>query len=225
VRPESGARRLIVVPGHGVCLRPERAALDESWAGIFPGEAACLVEHAGRGVALGAQDAEALLVFSGGQTRASAGPRSEAESYRELAAAAGWWGEPAVAARVRCEAFARDSLENLLFALALFVGEMGRRPEHVTVAGWRFKAGRFDLHRSTANWPTDRFTYVGVNDPPGAALAAAQGGEQAKLAALSIDPHLAGDPWRAQRLARDPFGRGHPYRGIDPGLDAVLAGM
>ena len=62
----------------------------------------------------------ALLVFSGGQTRREAGPRSEADGYLALARAFGWWGWVEVAERATDEAFARDSFENLLFGLCRF---------------------------------------------------------------------------------------------------------
>ena len=68
----------------------------------------------------------------------------------------------------------------------------------------------------------ERFEYIGVNDPEPAALTKAIEGEAAKLAAVRADPLLRGEAWAAQRRARDPFGRGHDYRGVDPALDDYL---
>src|SRR5262245_49133078 len=162
---------LVLVPGHGVCkagcTAPEVVERESSWAAPFPGEGHFYVEHMRRGVELAAGDPAAALVFSGGQTRAEAGPRSEAESYREIAAAAGWWGRPEVADRTLLDEFARDSLENLLFALARFYLATDRWPEMVTIAGWRLKSVRFEFHRRALEWPRRRFRYVGVNDPEG----------------------------------------------------------
>lgn len=62
-------------------------------------------------------DPEALLLFSGGQTRRAAGPRSEGLSYWVVAEAAGWWGHEDVRNRTFTEEHARDSFENLLFSL------------------------------------------------------------------------------------------------------------
>ena len=57
-----------------------------------PGQAHSFVEHIQEGVAQAEADTTALLLFSGGQTRKEAGPRSEAEGYWLVAEAAGWWG-------------------------------------------------------------------------------------------------------------------------------------
>jgi hypothetical protein len=44
-------------------------------------------------VELAARDQDALLLFSGGETRKDAGPRSEAQSYWAIAESKGWFGE------------------------------------------------------------------------------------------------------------------------------------
>ena len=219
-------RKIIIVPGHGVCKRgcttPELAPLDESWVGIFRGEGPFYIEHACEGVLRAADSPDAILVFSGGQTREAAGPRSEAESYFEIAADAGWWGHSDVYHRALKEEYARDSFENLLFSLALFLRETGEIPEHVTVVGWKFKERRFDLHRQALKWPRNRFTYVGKNNPVDAELQKAEAGEKAKLEAVQRDLFLVGLEWVAQRELRDPFRRRHLYRGVDAGLDTLF---
>lgn len=148
---------LIIVPCHGVCKKdctsPVIAPLDSSWVGIFPGEGPFYIEHAKVGVALAADNSRALLVFSGGQTREDAGRRSEAESYWEISDAAGWWGFSGVEQRAVKEEYARDSLENLLFGIALFKRETGQWPVKVTVVGWQFKEQRYNLHRQALKWP------------------------------------------------------------------------
>ena len=63
------------------------------------------------GVGAAAKDPEALLMFSGGQTRAPAGPRSEAASYWGVADAAGWFGEPAVRKRTVLEVCAQQLMQ------------------------------------------------------------------------------------------------------------------
>jgi hypothetical protein len=222
-------RNLVLVPGHGVCkagcAAPEVVERESSWAAAFPREGRFYVEHIRRGVELAAGDPAGALVLSGGQTRAEAGTRSEAESYHEIATAAGWWGRPEVADRTLLEEFARDSLENLLFALARFYQATGRWPETVTVVGWEIKSLRFMFHSRALEWPQKCFHYVGVNNPEGDAYEAARQGEREKIRALPEDPFYAGPRWAAQRSQRDPFRRGHPYRGIDPGLDSLLDAM
>ncbi|MBN1491925.1 MAG: YdcF family protein [Phycisphaerae bacterium] len=217
---------LIIVPGHGVCkaglTTPNMALLDSSWVGIFPGEGPFYVAHAERGVRLAAEKASALLVFSGGQTREDAGPRSEAEGYLEIAKDAGWWDCIAVKDRAVKEEYARDSFENLLFGLALFRQHTGNWPNMVTVCGWKFKEKRYSLHRQALKWPKKQFRYFGVNDPTGDELPKALAGEKAKVESVSRDLFLVGSEWVAQRELRDPFHRMHPYRGIDRDLDGLF---
>ena len=78
------------------------------------GQLSTMLSHIQRGVALAAADNASLLLFSGGETRASAGPRSEAGSYWEAADASKWFGRQQVRGRAALEAQARDSFENLL---------------------------------------------------------------------------------------------------------------
>ena len=73
------------------------------------------------------------------ETRRAAGPRSEALSYWDAAEAMGWWGKPQVRPRAQLEAQARDSLENLMFALCRFRELSGAYPDHVTVVSFGFK--------------------------------------------------------------------------------------
>jgi hypothetical protein len=220
---------LIIVPGHGVCqagcTSPALASLDASWTGIFPDEAPFYIEHIQAGVNAADDDKNALLIFSGGQTRQAAGPRSEAESYFEIARDAEWWGKESVAARALREEYARDSLENLLFSIALFIQHTSRWPERITLAGWRFKEKRFDLHRAALEFPAEQFHYLGVNDPTEPALQTALAGEQRKLAAVHIDPFLSSDEWQQQRAERNPFQRQHPYLNADKQIDTVLMKM
>jgi len=81
------------------------------------GEAQSFVDHIRLGVKEAAADPSALLLFSGGQTRQEAGPRSEGLSYWIVAEAAKWFGTEDVRKRTFTEEHARDSFENLLFGL------------------------------------------------------------------------------------------------------------
>ena len=96
------ARHLIVVAGHAVYTaagRDERALSDESSWFLEPfqhGQLSTMLSHIQRGVALAAADNASLLLFSGGETRFAAGPRSEAASYWEAADASAWFGRSQV---------------------------------------------------------------------------------------------------------------------------------
>ena len=204
---------LVVVAGHAVYSADdfERPLDDASWSlqEFQRGEPPFYVEHIRRGVELAAKDEAALLVFSGGQTRASAGPRSEADGYLRLAQHFGWWGAT-VHARATVEEFARDSFENLLFGVCRFFELTGRAPRLVTVVGWSFKRERFGLHREALRFPAARFRYEGVNDPLD--LRAALEAEEANaLAPFRRDPYGALPPLAAKREARNPFRRRPPY--------------
>ena len=230
-RPE----RLVVVPGHAVYTGSERAHCpdDAHWF-LLPfqrGEPPLYVQHVWRGVREAARDEAALLVFSGGQTRAEAGPRSEARGYWQVARQHRWWGNAEVSKRLACEEYGRDSLENLLLSLCRFREQTGRYPAAVTVVGWEFKRARFEMHRRALR--LGRVEYLGVNDPGD--LAGAQAGEQQTREAFSRDPYGARvregfvpfdqEPvyLGEKRLERDPFGRVMPYAGSCPELAGLLA--
>ena len=68
-----------------------------------PGQTQSLLEHIQEGVRHASHDPTSLLLFSGGQTRKAAGPRSEAEGYWLLTQAANWWGATDVRERAYTE--------------------------------------------------------------------------------------------------------------------------
>lgn len=102
------------------------------------GQVSTFVRHIELGVRLAREDGEALLIFSGGETRYEAGPRSEAQSYWIAAKHAHWWrDDPAagsdegdsVSSRTVTEEYARDSFENLLFSICRFKEVTGNTVE------------------------------------------------------------------------------------------------
>lgn len=97
--PFSKFRNLVMVAGHSVYTSSscEKVDKEDSWFlesyQKHPGQAATFVDHIRRGVEIAADDDDALLLFSGGETRKDAGPRSEAQSYWTVAETKGWFGE------------------------------------------------------------------------------------------------------------------------------------
>jgi hypothetical protein len=213
----------VIVAGHAIPRDYHNPLDDASWhlLAFQRHEAHCYVEHVRHGVELAARDPAAHLIFSGGQTRAEAGPRSEAQGYYWLADHFGWWGHREVAARALTEEFARDSFENVLFSLARFREFSGEWPEHLTVVSWRFKQERFALHRDTIGWPAERYTYAGPNDPP--ELAQAIAAETRNREAYERDPYSASPEFRAKKQTRNPFRRQHGYHLSCPELAELLA--
>jgi len=168
-----GLSHLIVVAGHAVLRRHDAAQLnrDSAWF-LEPyqtGMAALFVKHIQRAVTIAAQDSNALLLFSGGQTRPAAGPRSEAVSYWLVAELARWFDlndstAMSVANRSLTEEFARDSFENLLFSVCRFHELTGNYPRSISVVGFGFKKRRFvELHRRAIRYPESRFHYEGLD--------------------------------------------------------------
>jgi hypothetical protein len=122
--PWNRLNHLIVVCGHAVltthgALTDETALLDESWAleTFQRGQVPTFVAHISKGIDIASRDDMSLLLFSGGMTRAGAGPRSESQSYWEVADALRWHGKPAVRERALTEDHAHDSFENVLFSI------------------------------------------------------------------------------------------------------------
>lgn len=205
---------LVIVCGHAVlttheALTQENLAHDKAWA-LEPfqkGQVGTFVAHIEKGIELAARDERALLLFSGGMTRSGAGPRSESQSYWEVADALNWRGTPAVRERALTEDHAHDSLENVLFSLCRFREVTGRYPERISLVSFDFKRTRFEtMHRRALRWPLARFTYAGV-DPAGGVSKAVRDGELLNSAALfehdpygCLDPHLT-----RKREQRNPF--------------------
>ena len=128
----------IIVAGHAV-LRLNKMSKaerdDASWYLLsyqkdqgFPG---IITSHIKKGIDLAKKDNNAVLFFSGGQTRKDVGPISEAASYYYLAEEKKWMGT--INQRTYLEEYARDSFENLLFSICRFREVTGDYPSKVTV--------------------------------------------------------------------------------------------
>lgn len=97
--PFAKLRNLVMVAGHSVYTHSSCGKVDkeDSWFlesyQKHPGQAATFVTHIKEGIEIVAKDNGALLLFSGGETRKDAGPRSEAQSYWTAAESKGWFGE------------------------------------------------------------------------------------------------------------------------------------
>eukprot|EP00439_Symbiodinium_sp_Y106_P082653 s538_g22.t1 len=205
-----------------------------------------LVSHIKAGVEAAALDPRALLIFSGGQTRAAAGPRNEGWSYYRVAEYFDWWGYSAnrpvllreaqqrtqhitylpVAQRTVTEEFALDSFQNVLFSLCRFREVVGRYPDRVTVVSFTFKKQRFsELHRGALRFPSARFSYIGIQPPLGSRfdLAKAESGEREAAKLFQSDPYGCHSQTLVEkRHARNPFQRTTPYLLSCPELKPLL---
>jgi len=222
---------LVIVTGHAILLDKFNYMKDEAWVlESFQkgGQVQTFVDHILKGIEIAQNDERSLLVFSGGQTRPLAGPRSEGQSYWNLAHHI-YRNDRAMdkflLERVVSEEFARDSYENVLFSLCRFFEMTGRYPEKVTVIGFGFKERRFsDLHRKAVRFPQERFSYIGI-DPANADLK-----ELDRLENANAGMHFAADPYgcsssvlAGKRLSRNPFRRMHGYGQTNPALLDLLS--
>ncbi|KAI7753171.1 hypothetical protein M8C21_020276 [Ambrosia artemisiifolia] len=216
--PFSKLRNLVMVAGHSVYTSSSCEKVDKEGSWFLeayqrnPGQAATFVEHIKEGVESAARDEEALLLFSGGETRKDAGPRSEAQSYWMVAESKGWFGnQEKVRWKALTEEHARDSFENLLFSVCRFRELTGSYPQNITVVGYDFKKERFvNLHRSAIRFPETRFAYLGT---PAATTSkeAALKGEALVRTQFQHDPYACLGSLRRKKIGRDPFHRSIPY--------------
>ncbi|CAN6235067.1 unnamed protein product [Urochloa humidicola] len=228
--PFPNLRNLVMVAGHSIytsasCGKTDR---EDSWFlepyQKHPGQAATFLAHIKEGVEIAGKDEGALLLFSGGETRKDAGPRSEAQSYWAIAESKGWFGiDDSVRSRALTEEHARDSFENLLFSVCRFRELTGRYPQNITVVSYDFKEERFaQLHRTALRFPEGRFFFSGTPATP-AAREAALKGEAAVRAQFLEDPYGCLGSLHVKRLKRDPFHRTVPYPDGCPELKSLFA--
>lgn len=227
--PFAKLKNLVMVAGHSVytsssCEKVER---EESWFlesyQKNPGQAATFVSHIEEGIKVADRDDVALLLFSGGETRKEAGPRSEAQSYWTVAESRGWFGkQESVRWRALTEEHARDSFENLLFSVCRFRELTGAYPQNITVVSYDFKEERFaHLHRSAIKFPEERFSYAGTPASPTSKQAAIKG-ETMVRSQFQMDPYGCLGSLRRKKLGRDPFHRTIPYPNGCPEIQGLF---
>ncbi|KAL6962368.1 hypothetical protein U1Q18_037325 [Sarracenia purpurea var. burkii] len=216
--PFAKLRNLVMVAGHSIYTSNSCEKVDKEGSWFLesyqkhPGQAATFLTHIEEGVEIASKDSEALLLFSGGETRKDAGPRSEAQSYWTVAEAKGWFGkQDNVRWRALTEEHARDSFENLLFSICRFRELTGSYPLNITVVSYDFKNERFsNLHRSAIRFPEARFFYSGTPASPTSKEAAMKGEALVRIQ-FQEDPYGCLGSLRRKKLGRDPFHRSIPY--------------
>lgn len=223
-RPQQwkGLSTLVLVAGHaiftGSTWEPALLRDERNWAleSFQKGQVSTFLKHIQKGVEIAANDSSALLVFSGGQTRGGAGPRSEGLTYWMAAEAAGWYGHEAEGVKNRsfAEEYARDSLENLLFSICRFSQVVGRYPRTIKVVSFGFKRIRFvDIHRKAMRFPAHRFEFYGI-DPDGTdGMHSLTAGERARaMGPFAQDPYGCHTSVLSDKKEiRNPYLRYHPY--------------
>ncbi|KAI8329634.1 hypothetical protein BC941DRAFT_442437 [Chlamydoabsidia padenii] len=220
----------IVVTGHAIYTGPQHkeALQDEKNWILEPyqhGQVNTFLYHIQKGIDLLISDPQALLIFSGGQTRPSAGPISEGLSYWQIAQILLQSGNTTdqLQKRIIVEDYARDSYENVLFSLCRFAEMTSDYPNRLTVIGFGFKRPRFEeLHIPAIRYPLDQFDYIGI-DPPDDDIERARQGELVNsYTPFSIDYYACHGTLRQKKLERNPYRRRSPYRSTCPALTPIL---
>ncbi|KAF5749102.1 hypothetical protein HS088_TW04G01064 [Tripterygium wilfordii] len=227
--PFAKLKNLVMVAGHSVYTSSscEKVDKEDSWFlesyQNHPGQAATFVTHIEEGIESASKDDGALLLFSGGETRKDAGPRSEAQSYWTVAESRGWFGkEESVRWRALTEEHARDSFENLLFSVCRFREVTGAYPQNITVVSYDFKEERFaHLHRLAIRFPESRFFYSGTPASSTSKKAALQG-EALVRAQFQEDPYGCKGSLKRKKVRRDPFHRTIPYPNGCPEIQGLF---
>ncbi|KAK8681865.1 hypothetical protein V6N13_054264 [Hibiscus sabdariffa] len=227
--PYAKLKNLVMVAGHSVYTSSTCGKVDKEDSWFLesyqknPGQAATFLSHIKEGIESTARDDAALLLFSGGETRKDAGPRSEAQSYWTVAESKGWFGkEESVKWRALTEEHARDSFENLLFSVCRFRELTGTYPENITVVSYDFKEERFaNLHRSAIGFPESRFFYTGT-PVSSTSKEAALKGEASVRAQFQQDPYGCIGSLKKKKVGRDPFHRSIPYPNGCPEIEGLF---
>ena len=219
---------LIIVPGHGIYLG------NGNWSGTFLAplyeERLLLEEHIRAGVNAAKNDSNALLIFSGGQTRDV--PVSEAGSYYR------WATEnldiDLLSGRLVLEQYSRDSFENLAFSIHRYFHFTNSWPKRISVYGYIFKKKRFVFHAETLKKEPVRFWleknfdfdfhYEGVNNPideilnckidaDGKKIWGSRKWEEYTLKLFQSEKKVDQEGLATKRANRDIYCNGNPYFG------------
>ncbi|GES74061.1 transmembrane protein [Rhizophagus clarus] len=191
------------------------------------GQVKAFIEHIKKGIELVKENDESLLIFSGGQTRPFAGPRSEAQSYYILAQSLNLNlstnSTTSLNTRIITEEYARDSYENLLFSICRFNEYTNSYPRNITVIGFQFKKKRFsELHRFALKFPLNRFDYIGIDPENASPLGRFVGESVNSLGPFKQDLYGCHGKLLDKKLNRNPYRRSHPYQISCPELSPLL---
>ncbi|GAA5967958.1 hypothetical protein JCM3765_005559 [Sporobolomyces pararoseus] len=198
--PHSSLTHLVMIPGHAIWqgCDASHSTRDTDWIlQDFQKDGKHVktyLKHLTKGAEIAVKDPNALLIFSGGQTRpdstltealsylrlskfgnvfsqfistSSSSNSSSSSSTSSSSKGSGGKGGGLIEEfdRVTTEDYAMDSFQNLLFSIARFKEFTGHYPSYITVIGYGMKSNRFlKLHRKALLWPLSAFNYIGIDN-------------------------------------------------------------
>ncbi|KAJ3390667.1 hypothetical protein HDU92_000335 [Lobulomyces angularis] len=173
-----------------------------------------------------AKNGNSVLIFSGGQTRYSAGPKSEGQSYYEVAKLMDnqMFNNREFLNSVTTEEFAKDSFENLLFSICRFKEFTNFFPKTITIIGFKFKKFRFEnLHLKAIKFNVKNFEYIGFDLPLQDRRTAEEGEKKFSVLPFQNDLYGCRDPLSRKKKNRNPFKRvSNPYKETCPELRTLF---
>ncbi len=203
---------LVIVAGHSIYIGKtfENILDDSNWIlfSFQKGEPKLYIEHIIKGCEIAKADKNALLIFTGGQSRKEANAKSESQSYFELADHLGLINED-LRERSTTEEFSRDSFENLLFPICRFREFLGYYPNYITFVSFAFKERRFHLIRKVLRLTEDKVKFLGFNNPENLELALE--GEEKAIKLMEEYPYYNGGELLQKKEQRNPWKRQNGY--------------
>ncbi|KAJ3224816.1 hypothetical protein HK099_007860 [Clydaea vesicula] len=167
-----------------------------------------------------------LIIVPGGQTRYSAGPKSEGQSYYEVAKLMDnqMFNNREFLNSVTTEEFAKDSFENLLFSICRFKEFTNFFPKTITIIGFKFKKFRFEnLHLKAIKFNVKNFEYIGFDLPLQDRRTAEEGEKKFSVLPFQNDLYGCRDPLSRKKKNRNPFKRvSNPYKETCPELRTLF---
>lgn len=232
------AKNIIILPCHSIWKSGDTLGdLRDEWAlAPFQFEGSdhlCFKEHIVQSMNLLKTDSQAVLIISGGQTKADSGPILESYSYYQLGFALFPNEWSSCLKRIILEEHARDSFENVLFLICRFYEIFEYYPTTITVVGFEFKRQRFvNQHLQQALlFPGNNIRYIGNSPNPNHEdelqrnyyfdeLDASEARHARNL--FEKDWYGRMEPLLLKKASRDPFKRCHGYTKSNPSLCSFL---